>query len=119
MAAFPCGCCTYASDLFQRFLFERGIITLYISGQYGYGWEAKSHAWLETEDGIVVDITGDQYRNKELKFAEPVYVGEITDGFRDRFILDKPVEYMVSADPYRPNRDFNRRYDTVLKFIKS
>lgn len=119
MATFPRGCCTYASDLLQRYLFEQGIFTWYISGKYGYGWRTESHAWLETEDGIVIDITGDQYSFKRLKFTEPVYVGTRIDGFHDKFILDEPVEYVVDDDPLGINREFNGRYEAVLRYIKS
>ena len=118
MASFPHGCCTYASDLLQRYLLEQGIVTWYLSGQYDYGWKAESHAWLETEDGMVIDITGDQYRYKNLKFTDPVYVGVRNDGFHDKFILDEPVAYSVSDDQFGQNTEFNRRYEAVLRHIK-
>lgn len=60
MMSFPSGCCSYASDLLQRYLIERyDFFTWYMSGQYGYGWGGESHAWLETQEGTVIDITGD------------------------------------------------------------
>lgn len=60
MCSFPNGCCSFASDLLQRFLFEEcDIFTWYMSGSYGCGWTGESHAWLETMDEIVIDITGD------------------------------------------------------------
>ena len=84
----------YASDLLQRYLIEQyGFFTWYMSGRYGYGWDAESHAWLETEDRLVIDITGDQYDFKKMKFTEPVYIGSRTDGFHDKFELDESVEY--------------------------
>ena len=75
MKGFPVGCCSYASDLLQRFFVEHNIFTWYVSGEYGDASTWESHAWLETQDGIVIDITGDKYKNKELNFTEPVYVG--------------------------------------------
>lgn len=73
MQSFPRGCCSYASNLLQRYLIEQyDFFTWYMSGEFGHGWEAESHAWLETQDGIVVDITGDQYKHKKLRFTEPV-----------------------------------------------
>ena len=30
-------------------------------------WDAESHAWLETEDSLVIDITGDQYAFKKTE----------------------------------------------------
>ena len=111
---FPVGCCTYASDLLQRYLFENGIVTIQMSGEYGNGWTGESHAWLETLDGIVIDITGDQYKNKSLKFTIPVYVGTRFDGFHNRFVLNEPYEY----DPYRQDRSFENRYNTVLDYLR-
>ena len=56
LLGFSVGCCTYASDLLQRYLFENGIVTIQMSGEYGNGRTGESHAWLETLDGIVIDI---------------------------------------------------------------
>ena len=117
--AFPRGCCSYASDLLQRYLIEQhGIFTWYMSGRYGYGWDAESHAWLETQDGMVIDITGDQYAFKELKFTDPVYIGPRTDGFHDKFELDEPVAYSRSEDPFGRNREFDRRYEAVIRHLR-
>lgn len=114
LLGFPNGCCTYASDLLQRHLFEKGIVTIQMSGEYGNGWTGESHAWLETLDGIVIDITGDQYKNKSLKFTIPVYVGTRFDGFHDRFDLHEPDEY----DPYRQDQSFEKRYNIILNYLR-
>ena len=116
MSSFPVGCCTSASDLLQRYLSERGIFTWYMSGQYGHGLNFESHAWLETHDGIVIDITGDQYKYKVLKFSTPVYVGSRADGFHDKFRLNTPVEYSNTKDPFVSYSDFDRRYDDVMEY---
>lgn len=114
LLGFPNGCCTYASDLLQRYLFENGIKTLQISGNYGNGWEGESHTWLETLDGIVIDITGDQYKYKQLRFTIPVYVGTRFDGFHDKFELYEPYEY----DSSRRDQDFDKRYDIILSQMR-
>jgi len=115
---FPRGCCSYASDLLQRYLIEQyGFFTWYMSGRYGYGWDAESHAWLETEDRLVIDITGDQYAFKKSKFTEPVYIGSRTDGFHDKFELDEPVAYTRSEDHFGRNREFDRRYEAVIRHL--
>ncbi len=118
MATFPCGCCGFASDLLQRYLFEQNIFTWYMSGQYGYGWDGESHSWLETQDGTVIDITGDQYKNKKLRFTEPVYVGLRMDGFHDQFELDDPVAYQFNDDTFGRNQEFNRRYEVVMRYMR-
>lgn len=117
MATFPRGCCSFASDLLQRYLIEQySFHTWYMSGQYGYGWNAESHAWLESEDCTVIDITGDQYAFNKLKFTEPVYVGPRIDGFHDRFELDKPVAYSRSDDPFYRQK-FDKRYEAVIRHL--
>lgn len=117
MQSFPRGCCSYASDLLQRYLIEQyDFFTWYMSGEFGYGWNAESHAWLETQDGIVIDITGDQYKHKKLKFTEPVYVGTRNDGFHDKFQLHKPVAYSFVDDPFKQN-EFDCRYKAIIKRI--
>ena len=119
MLSFPEGCCTFASDLFQRFLVEEcGIQTYYMSGRYGYGKNGESHAWLETKDGTVLDITGDQYKSKNLKFTEEVYVGPRNDGFHDSFELDSPVPYSVNNKMFLEKVKFDHRYAMVLKYLK-
>lgn len=117
-ATFPYGCCGFASDLLQRFLFEKHIFTWYVSGRYGYGWSGESHAWLETRDGTVVDITGDQYKHKKPCFNEPVYVGERSDGFHDQFDLDPPVAYQFGDNPIEWDQDFDCRYRLVMRHME-
>lgn len=119
MVTFPRGCCSFASDLLQRHLFEQSIFTWYMSGEYGYGWDAESHAWLEAEDGTVIDITGDQYRfNEKLLFSDSVYVGPRDDGFHNKFELDKPIAYEISNDPFGRNREFDKRYEIVKGYLR-
>ena len=120
LAAFPVGCCSFASDLLQRYLIEKyDFFTWYMSGQYGHGWDGESHAWLETYDHrTVIDITGDQYRYKELKFTEPVYIGPREDGFHDAFRLDEPVPYTRDDDPFGQNREFDKRYEVIIRHLK-
>ena len=120
MRSFPCGCCSYASDLLQRHLIEQyEFFTWYMSGELGYGEGGESHAWLETQNhGTVIDITGDQYKNKMLRFTEPVYVGTRADDFHDKFKLHEPVAYCRVEDPFGSRyRDFDRRYETVLRYL--
>ena len=118
MMSFPKGCCSYASDLLQRYLFEQhGLFTWYMSGTYDYGWDQESHAWLEMPNRTVIDITGDQYKYKELKFTEPIYVGPRADGFHDKFELYEPIAYSRNDDSFGRNRDFDRRYAIVMQHL--
>lgn len=55
ISRFPKGCCTYASDLLQRYLYEQGIRTWLVSGIYKNGVEGESHSWIRLEDGKIVE----------------------------------------------------------------
>ena len=88
---FPRGCCGIASELLAQFLLESGIRTYYICGNYREGSfdNFQSHAWLETEDDIIIDITGDQFRYNPafLNYNKPIYVG-LMDDFHNLFEID-------------------------------
>ena len=119
MKSFPTGCCSYASNLLQRYLLEHhNLFTWYISGRHEYGWNGESHAWLETQDGTVIDITGDQYMNKKWNYTKPVYVGPRADGFHDQFELDTPITYFRDEDLFDRNQELDQRYETVLKHLR-
>ena len=104
--------------LSRHYLYENGIITFYVSGSYGYGWDnSESHTWLETENKTVIDITGDQYRNKKLRFTEPVYVGTRNNGFHDQFNLDDPVPYQ-KWEPYGIGKKKEEMYYAILRHLE-
>lgn len=119
IASFPRGCCGYTSDLLQRFLYENGIETLYVSGTYRNNStnDLQSHAWLELSDGTIVDITGDQFRHKPYPLQNdcPVYCDK-PNGFYKRFELDPPCqcEGSFSKDVLRKEQD---AYDIICKFL--
>jgi hypothetical protein len=75
---FPHGCCGDTSDLLAQYLLDSNIRTNYICGTKGLLDSCQSHAWLETEDHIIIDITGDQFKNnfEFLNFNMSVYVGK-------------------------------------------
>lgn len=119
IASFPSGCCGYTSDLLQRYLAGKGIATRYVSGTYrDYSTnDSQSHAWLELTDGTIVDITGDQFRNKPrpLQNDSPVYCGKPND-FYTLFELDPPCECngTNSMDTDRKERE---AYDIISAFL--
>ncbi len=116
---FPRGCCTFASDLLQHYLIDKNIKTYYVSGKIGDGWDGDSHSWLETEDGIVIDITGDQYSdNKNLTFDNPVYIGPREDGFHNLFKITDSTEYIVNNDPFIEKTKNELIYEIVIRYIQ-
>ena len=75
---FPTECCQYASDLLAQYLFEKGIKTEQVNGVLKFD-ETWHHVWLLTEDGTVIDITGDQFIGKISQLNEKpksVYIGK-------------------------------------------
>lgn len=119
MMSFPAGCCGYTADILQRYLFEQGIITYYMSGRYGHGDSPENHAWIETKDGVVIDITGDQYKYMAPWFTEPVYVGPRENGFHDKFELDEPVPYLKPEGRSASDRKSDARYEAVLTHMRN
>ena len=80
---FPTGCCGDTCYLLGQYLLHKGIRTKYVCGTYyGDGSEnIQSHAWLMTDNRVIIDITGDQfkYHTHLLCNNRPVYVGEMDD----------------------------------------
>jgi hypothetical protein len=76
---FPTGSCGITSCLLGEYLMEHGISTTYINRTY-YGntsFDSQSHTWLQTDRNLIIDITGDQFKNNSLlmNYSTSVYVG--------------------------------------------
>ena len=83
---FPNGCCGDTALLLGKYLHEKGFgIPYYVSGWMG----KKSHAWLEL-DGLIIDITADQFEN----ISETVIVVRESD-FHEEFKEVEKVLYNV------------------------
>jgi hypothetical protein len=81
---FPMGSCGDASLLLGKYLDEMGLGQFdYVCGELG----RQSHAWLE-KDGIIVDITADQFDG----VVEEIIVTDNNDFHKDlRKIPDIPI----------------------------
>lgn len=88
---FPRGCCGDTCDLLAQFLMENGIRTHYVCGVYRpTSYEnIQTHAWLITDDHKIIDITGDQFKEKPefLNYDKPIYIG-IEDDFHKLFTVE-------------------------------
>lgn len=88
LESFPFYSCGVATALLCEYLLQHGIKSRYHCGECYYGPEMKyqTHAWTVLENGIIVDITGDQFKEKAefLNNDIPVYVGP-TNSFYDLF----------------------------------
>ncbi len=60
----------------------------------------QSHAWVILNGGLIVDITGDQFKDNEefLDYDIPVYVGKMDDFHR--LFSSKQVEHIGGIDCY-------------------
>lgn len=120
---FPCGCCGDASDLLAQYLLDHGIRTYYVCGTYSNGHfeNIQSHAWLVTDDQIIIDITGDQFRNNSefLYYDKTVYVGT-KNIFHDLFrIEDRDIHEnrgLNSLGGMCQSR-LNELYNKITKYI--
>lgn len=120
---FPRGCCGDASSLLGHYLLENGIQTDYVCGTY-YGdsdGNGQSHAWLELQNGIIIDITGDQFKYDELflNYDIPIYVGQM-DMFHELFEVEardvrKSVVIEELGDFAYPR--LKRLYDIILACV--
>ena len=99
---FPKGCCDDTSDLLAEYLFEKGITTENVCGTYRKGgFDNKfSHAWLETKEGIIIDITLDQFNTFKNTYPK-VYVGRY-DYFYNNLDIDRRT---VMNESYFYNKD--------------
>lgn len=86
---FPVGQCGNTSDMLAQYLIENKVGPIeYVNGTY-YADDPndpdnhQSHAWLLVK-GLVIDITCDQFKthNTPLKCNRPVYIGPMSDYYR-------------------------------------
>ena len=120
---FPCGCCGDASDLLAEFLLINGIETYYVCGTYRGGSfdEMQSHAWIKTEDDMIIDITGDQFRydSSFMNYSKSVYIGEI-DAFHRLFEVKKRdirKNYGLQSLGNMCQPRLYELYNTIMKYI--
>lgn len=123
MELFPEGNCGIVCDLLGRYLIERANVrSWYTSGEIG----SESHVWLTLEDGDIVDITGDQYKNRSgsLYYDLPVYVGKM-DSFHSQFRLNgehveiTPNDWTSdSLGESQMQRKKRIAYEIILKYIR-
>jgi len=99
---FPCGSCGEASMLLGTFLKERDAGAFrYVSGKRA----GKSHAWLEL-DGLIVDITADQFSdcNEQVIVTSHSLFHESfqgTDQHEADYHIWNPEAVFESAQDYR------------------
>lgn len=122
---FPTGCCGITSELLAKYLWDNEIrIKLYyVNGTYyNNTLDKPAHAWLKTEYGNIIDITGDQFKDYPLpfNFKERIYIGPQVD-FYDFFELHEET-ILCNYDSLNDlsSRGYlsrQRLYEIILKHI--
>ena len=120
---FPLGQCGDTSDMLAQYLIDNGICpVIYVNGTYyGNDWDGRySHTWLVAE-GLVIDITGDQfkYQKEPLTYSVPIYIGPLTEfyqlfevgpeGMREHFGLERQ---------WFNYPELQKNYETILRYLK-
>lgn len=118
---FPHACCGDASDLLAQYLLDNGIKSTYIVGTYhGEGVDdLQSHAWLEVEERITIDITGDQFSQNKifLYFDKPVWCGSRTNFHKLFEINHIVVENGIDSFPEPAARRMWKLYQIICKYL--
>jgi hypothetical protein len=109
VAGFPKGVCGAVCFLLGHFLRENGFPTAeYVNGIRRL--DGESHAWIET-DGIIVDITGDQF----AEVAEEVVVTR--DFSWHRQFSDKPGRRPADFLIYGSGTPHGLAYEPILRHL--
>ena len=113
--SFPHGACGDSSILLGTYLYTKTGVTFdYYSGErMNHDKNGKSsHAWLQCE-GLIVDITGDQFDD----FQEKVYVGT-TNEFFESFHGKKENEALIYIYDTLTKKRLEAIYKILLQEIK-
>ena len=120
---FPVGQCGNTSDLLAQYLIDNGIGPItYVNGTYyGEDWDDKwAHTWLVV-NGLVIDITGDQfkYHKEPLAYDVPAYIGPMTDFYR-LFEIGPTgkCEHLGLEEHWSHYHKLKRWYEVILKYLR-
>lgn len=120
---FPTGQCGYTTEFLAKYLSSIGYTNMiYETGVYYWDdWEQNpdhepnQHTWLLV-DGLVIDITGDQFRyyDEPIKNCTPVYVGPKTP-YYDLFEVHPCGRFQTNGN--NPNSPMGKDLDTWYQVI--
>lgn len=119
LSGFPRECCDEASGMLAIYLFLNQVPTRRVAAVAKYDPEAipTRHVWLELENGIVIDITGDQFKGRDdlLTRADPCYVGP-PDDFQNQFCLCVERGELLSEIPvWARKNDYEDKMLCILR----
>lgn len=106
MRWFPVDCCDDTCDLLWHFFFKNhGIVLKQVSAFFAA--ENTRHNWLETETGLIVDLTGDQFSGRPSVFVDK------DDGFYRKMTDKHVVDVVCIMNIDRLWRD----YSVIMKYF--
>ncbi len=119
---FPSGQCGTTSDMLAQYLIDNGYGEItYINGTY-YGdtpFDTQAHTWLKV-NGLVIDITADQFKHHEnpLKCDIPVYIGPMTVYYQQFKILPGGAHKHFGLDKSWTNYyDLKKCYEIIIRYL--
>lgn len=119
---FPKDCCDLASDLLSHYLSDYGIETYLVNGAH---WDEKcsftcNHIWLLVEKDLIVDITGDQFKNDPdyFNYNKAVHVGR-EENLHKQFNENRNIETKTDLEDMFNARSKTLRkvYDIIKKYL--
>lgn len=125
---FPNDCCDIACELLAQYLKENGIETIQINGTNIHDplWH---HVWLTTNNGIVIDITSDQFVGTLLESFESTSVhigdeGKVHRIFSYNKIIEGHTEFLdtnkydgLNGIPNFRQKTLSQLYSIILKYL--
>jgi hypothetical protein len=113
---FPKACCGDTSNLLAAYLAEHGFHDFtYVMGYFKKSG-GPSHAWLDG-NGLIIDITSDQFSDRVPKALGPVYVSTKRD-WHDQYFLDQDrrgeANFMKHLSPHAPLYEMYARLHPYL-----
>ena len=119
--SFPNGCCGDTCDLLAQYFLEHGIKTKRVLGSLRSksNFGKQTHAWLQYGNTVIIDITGDQFKDNPtlLHNSNPVYVGK-KKAFHRLFGIDDIDTFTgISALDIGSQRRLTKLYEIIMQFI--
>ena len=122
---FPHECCDDMCDLFGQLLFEKEVPIYKVHGIYRYdNWDHQyPHVWLTLEDGTIIDLTGDQYKDDPimLNYNIPCYIGKENSLYKFFPKKERKSYPYYGIDNYGDEKTRKRLwklYDIILGFYR-
>lgn len=122
---FPYECCDDMCDLLGQFLFEKNVLVLKVSGIYRYDYWNNNypHTWLSLQDGLIIDLTGDQFKDDPIMLNnnDPCYVGKENKFYKLFPMKERTIIHYYGIENYindNPRIRLWELYNTILIYYK-